>query len=82
MLPCVNACGEILRFLRFCFSISIGSHFMDEAVRNHFARFDCRSPESYYVGYDERYFLPVDMHCIDLPPGKYHFWYTSYLCSS
>ena len=68
ILPCATACGDVLRLLGICFSVIPITN--NQAINNHFARFDCRSPESYYVGYDARYFLPTDMHCFDIPPGK------------
>ena len=70
MVPCATACGKVFDHLGTCASILLIAKFDNQTLNDHFARFDCDSPESYYIGYDEGYFLPMDMHCMDLPPGK------------
>ena len=72
LLPCATACADVFDHFGTCISASTISiaRFNNQTLNDHFARFDCDSPESYYIGYDERYFLPINMHCMDLPPGK------------
>ena len=69
ILPCADACGDVFSVLGICSELIQIARFKNQTINDHFARFNCRSPESYYVGYDERYFLPIDMHCFDRPPG-------------
>ena len=56
ILPCIEACEEILRFLAACFFI-VDQYVHDYAVIDHFTGYRCRLPESYYVGYDRNYYV-------------------------
>ena len=66
LLPCPDACGELLGFLATCYFV-IEKYVNDEAVRNHFIDYRCRVAESYYDGYDYTYFdFDVDTRCINI----------------
>ena len=67
ILPCGSICADFSRFLRICFT-AIVQHVNNQTVRDHFAFFNCL-PETYYVDYDRRYFVPIDNYCVDLPDG-------------
>ena len=75
LLPCATSCGEILRFFVICYD-SIAEHINDRAIVNHFSDYRCRVAESYYRGYDSRYFKFNDAQCIDIPNGQYNLFLT------
>ena len=66
MLPCENTCLELLQFFVICYE-AIVDHVNDKAVRAHFEGYRCLSPESYFDGYDARYFNGEQ--CISVPNG-------------
>ena len=66
ILPCGSTCGELILFFLVCFDI-INKTITDPTVREHFNSYGCRLPESYYVGYDRRYFVVSNTQCVGAP---------------
>ena len=73
LLPCASSCGEILRFFVICY-YSIVQHINNDAIWNHFTDYRCRVAESYYTGYNSRYFKFNDVQCINIPEGQYSYF--------
>ena len=66
LLPCGSTCGELILFFLVCFD-TINKTITDPTVREHFNSYGCRLPESYYVGYDRRYFVVSNTQCVGAP---------------
>lgn len=66
ILPCVDTCGVILSFFAICYN-AVEEFVDDKTVRNHFQRYRCRLPESYYDGYNKDHF--VKSPCVSIPLG-------------
>ena len=66
ILPCVDACGVILSFFATCYN-AVEELVNDRTVRNHFQRYRCRLPETYYDGYNEDHFIKNP--CVSLSFG-------------
>ena len=66
ILPCGSTCGELILFFLVCFD-TINKTITDPTVREHFNSYGCRLPESYYVGYDRRYFVISNTQCVGAP---------------